>query len=138
MVMDSLAVVQSYVGEVKWPLQVLTDKFLEEPKDLVIRRVAAFMYGDYVTVSDAVLCYNTCNGMHRRYVDRSQQEWYELWDRDVGKEDEYYYSTTLKGMVCLKTGKANEHLSVRKFVPEGTAFPRLKCAQIHCIPSGMA
>jgi hypothetical protein len=68
--------------------------------------------------------------MHRRYVDRSLQEWYELWDRDVGKEDEYYYSTTLKEMVCLKTGKVNEHMSVRKFVPEGTACPRLIGAQI--------
>jgi hypothetical protein len=51
-------------------------------------------------LSDAVLCYNSFNGMHMRYVDSSLQEWYKLWDRDVGKEDEYYYSTTLKGMVC--------------------------------------
>ena len=56
MVMDPLAVVESYVGEVeRWPSQVLTDMFLEEPKVRVIRRVAAFMYGNYVTVSDAVL-----------------------------------------------------------------------------------
>jgi hypothetical protein len=56
MVMDPLAVVESYVGEVeRWPSRVLTDMFLEEPKVRVIRRVAAFMYGNYVTVSDAVL-----------------------------------------------------------------------------------
>ena len=136
--MDPLAVVESYVGEVeKWPSQVLTDMFLEEPKARVMWRVAAFMYGNYVTVSDAVLCYNSCNGMHRRYVDRSLQEWYELWDRDEGKEDAYYYSTTLKGMVCLKTGKVSEHLSVgRKFRPEGTVCPRLIGSQIECIRSG--
>ena len=99
----------------------------------MIRRVAAFMYGNYVTVSDAVLCYNSCNGMHRRYVDSSLQEWYEMWDRDVGKEDEYYYSMTLKGMVCLKTGEVSEHLSVGKFGPEGTACPRLIGAQISSI-----
>ena len=29
--------------------------FLEEPKARVIRRVVAFMYGNYMTVSDAVM-----------------------------------------------------------------------------------
>ena len=77
MAMDPLAVVESYVGEVeRWSSQVLTDIFLEESKARVIRRVAGFMYGNYVTVSDAVLCYNSCNGMHRGYVESSLQEWY--------------------------------------------------------------
>jgi hypothetical protein len=43
-----------------------------------------------------VACYNTSNGMHRRYVDSSLQAWYQVWDRDEGNEDEYYYSLTLK------------------------------------------
>ena len=59
-----------------------------------------------------------------------------MWDRDVGKEDEYYYSMALKVIVCLKTGKVSEHLSVGKFGPEGTACPRLIGAQIQYIRSG--
>jgi hypothetical protein len=48
--MDPLAVVESYVGDVeRWPSHLLTDMFLEEPKARVIRRVAEFMYGKYVT-----------------------------------------------------------------------------------------
>ena len=43
---------------------------------------------------------------------------------------------TLKGMVCLKTGKDSEHLSVGKFGPEGTACPRLIVAQIQYIRRG--
>jgi hypothetical protein len=26
--------------------------------------------------------------MHRRYVESSLQEWYEMWDGDVGKKDD--------------------------------------------------
>ena len=105
----------------------------QDPRDKESGRVYV---RELCELSDAVLCYNSCNGMHRRYVDSSLQEWYELWDRDVGKADEYYYSTTLKGMVCLKTGKVSEHLSVGKFGPEGKACPRLIGAQIQCILSG--
>jgi len=48
------------------------------------------MYGNCVTVSDAVACYNACNRLHRRYVDSPLKAWYQAWDRDEGKEDEYY------------------------------------------------
>jgi hypothetical protein len=111
--------------------------FAEEPKERVIRRVAAFMYGNCVTVSDAVACYNACNGLHRRYVESSLKAWYQAWNRDEGKEDEYYYSLTLKRLVCLKTGDRCEYLSEREFGPERTACPLLICAKIDYIRRGV-
>jgi hypothetical protein len=77
--------------------------FAEEPKARVIKRVAAFMYGNYVNVNDTVACYNACNGMLRRYVDSSLKRWYQAWDTDEGQEDEKYYSMALKRLVWLKT-----------------------------------
>jgi hypothetical protein len=44
---------------------------LDGPKADVIKRVAAFMYGNDVRVSDAVECYNACKGMNKSYVDTS-------------------------------------------------------------------
>ena len=92
------------------------------------------------------MCYNSCNGMHKRYVDSSLQEWYKVWDRDEGMEDDYYYSMTLKrmvrletgkGMVRLESGKVCETLSVSKFGLEGTTCPRLVGAKIDCIRRGV-
>ena len=92
--------------------------------------------GNYVTVSDAVMCYNSCNGTHRGYVDSSLQAWYDSWDRDEGKEDEYYYSMT-KRLVWLKTGEGCEYFSEREFGREGTPCPRLVGAKIDCIRRGV-
>ena len=69
-------------------------------------------------------------------MDSSLQAWYQAWDTDEGKEDEYYYSMTLKRMVRLETGKVCETLSVGKFGPEGTPCPRLIGAKIEYIRSG--
>ena len=63
----------------------------------VIKRVAAFMYANYVRVSDVVECYNACNCMHRSYVDMSLKAWYHVWDRDeYQRHKEQYYSMVMK------------------------------------------
>ena len=67
---DPLAVVEAHLGSIeRWPSSVTMGMILVEPQASVTKRVAAFMYGNYVRVSDAVECYNACKGMHRSYVD---------------------------------------------------------------------
>ena len=39
--------------------------FKLEPNSRVMKKVAAFMYGNNVRLSDAVACYNVFNGDHR-------------------------------------------------------------------------
>ena len=48
--MDPLTVMESYLGSVeRWPSSGLVDMFAEESKAAVIKRVVAFMYGNYMT-----------------------------------------------------------------------------------------
>jgi hypothetical protein len=130
---DPLAVVESYLGSIeRGPSSLIMDMFVDEPKAAVIKRVAALMYGNYVTVSDAVDCYNSCNGMLRSYVDRSPKTWYHLWDRDKNKiQKERYYSMLLKSLLWIN-GKALDQCEVKKpalamssFGPKGTPRPLL-------------
>jgi len=52
--MDSRAVVEEQLGSVdSWPTTAITDIFYEQPKVSVSRRVAAFMYGNGVSASEA-------------------------------------------------------------------------------------
>ena len=52
--MDPLAVVEEKLGSVDgWHSSVIMDMFCEKPKVRVSRRVAEFMYGNGVSVSDA-------------------------------------------------------------------------------------
>ena len=41
----------------------------------VMKQVAAFMYGNSVGLSDAVACYNACNGRHQRRVETVLNAW---------------------------------------------------------------
>ena len=62
--MERLAVVEAQLGSVdRWPPYVLILMFLLEPNSRVMKKVAAFMYGDNVRQNDAVACYNTCNDL---------------------------------------------------------------------------
>ena len=56
--MNPLALVAEKLGSVdRWSSSVITDMFYEEPKVNVSRRVAAFMYGNAVSVRDAANLY---------------------------------------------------------------------------------
>ena len=56
---DPLAVVEAQLGSVNsWPSKVLRYIFLAEPNARVMEKLAAFMYGNNVRVSDAVTCSN--------------------------------------------------------------------------------
>ena len=56
--MCPLALVEKQLGSIdSWPSSVIRDKFDSEPTVRVSRRVAAFLYGNGVNVSDAVKLY---------------------------------------------------------------------------------
>ena len=48
-----------------------------EPNSLVMKKVAAFMYGNNVRLSDAVACFNACNG-----VETVLRAWCDVWDKE--------------------------------------------------------
>ena len=136
--------VESYLGSVeRWPSSMLMDMFAEDPGVPVIKRVAAFMYGNYVTVNDAVACYNACNGMHRSYVDSSLKAWYQGWDRDENEgHEERYYSMVLKCLVWINRKALDQcevvkpAVAVSEFGLKGTPCPLLIGAMIAYIRRG--
>ena len=78
---EPLDVVEAQLGSVdSWPSYVLRYMFLFEPNSRVTK-LAAFMYGN-ARGSDAVACYNACNGLHQRRVETMLNAWYFVWDRD--------------------------------------------------------
>ena len=95
--MDPLAVVEAQQGSVdSWPSYVLILKFLLEPNSHVMKKVAAFMYGNNVRGNDAVACFNACNGLHQIRVFNA---WYFVWDRDEYQRHKVqYYGMVLKCM----------------------------------------
>jgi len=47
-----------------------------------MKKVTASMYGKSIRLSDAVACYNVCNGRHKSRVETVLKAWYDAWDRD--------------------------------------------------------
>ena len=70
--------------------------FLWEPNSRVMK-VAAFMYGNSLRLSDAVACYNACNGRHQSRVDTVLKALYNAWNsNENGRHMEPYYSMSMK------------------------------------------
>ena len=88
------------------------------------------MYGNDVRLSDAVACYNACNGRHQSRVEAVLRAWCFICDRDVNQSHkEQYYSMSLK-CHALINGKARDQyetfklvVTVCKFGPTGTRYP---------------
>ena len=79
-----------------------------------MKKVAAFMYGNSVRLSDAVTCYNACNGRHQRRVEIVLKAWYDAWDRDENRSHmEQYYSMSMKCQAWIN-GKAREQYEAVK------------------------
>ena len=53
--------------------------FYEEPKVSVTMRVAAFMYGNGVSVSDAAKLYKACQAAWRKVSETHMYGWYMQW-----------------------------------------------------------
>ena len=81
--MDPLAAVEAQLGIVDiWPSYVLRDMFLWEPNSRVMKKVAAFMYGNSVRLRDVVASSNACNGRHKSRVEKVLKVWYIAWNSD--------------------------------------------------------
>ena len=90
--MDPLAVVEAQLGSVdSWPPYVLRLVFMLEPNSRVMKKVAAFMYGNNVRLSDAVACYKACNGRHQSRVETVLRAWYDVRDRDMNQRHKEQY-----------------------------------------------
>jgi acyl-CoA hydrolase len=85
-----------------------------EPNSRVTKKVAVFMYGNNVRLSDAVACYKACNVRHQSSVETVLGAWYDVWDRDVNqKQKEQYCSMLLKCLAWIN-GKALEQYEIVK------------------------
>ena len=113
--MYPLAVVEAQLGSVdSWPPYVLRLMFMLEPNSRLMKKVAAFIYGNNVRLSDAVGCYKACNGRHQSSVETVLRSWYDVWDRDVNRRHmEQYYSMLLKCLAWIN-GMALEQYEVVK------------------------
>ena len=124
--MNPLAVLEAQLGIVDiWPTYVLGYMFLLEPNSHVMK-VAAFMYGNNVRLSDAVACYNACNGRHQSRVENALKAWYFARDRDDNRSHmKQYYSVSLKCQAWIngKYVAVKPVVSVSEFGPARTRYP---------------
>ena len=104
--------------------------FSLKPYPRMVKQVAVFMYGNNVRMSDAVGCYNACNGRYRRGVETEMRACYDEWDIQVNRRHmERYYSMLLKCLAWIN-GKALEQYEAVKPVvkfsllgPAATNYP---------------
>jgi hypothetical protein len=101
--------------------------------------VAAFMYGNNVRLSDAVGCYNACNGRQQRGIETEMRACYDNWDIQVNRRHIERYSMLLKCLAWMN-GKALEQYEAVKPVVSllGTAatdYPGLIRCKIESIHS---
>ena len=141
--MDPLAVVEAQLGSVdSWPEYELTRMFMLNPNPRVVKHIAAFMYGNNVRLSDAIACYNACNGRQQKGVETEMRAWYDTWDIQVNRRHmEQYHSMLLKCRAWIN-GKALEQYEVVKPVitfseygPAATDYQGLIRAKIESIRS---
>jgi len=91
-----------------WPSNGLRDIFLWETNKRVTKKVAAFMYGNSLRLSDAVACYNACYGIHHSLMKMALKNWYDVWDRDKnGRYFEQFYRMRMKCQAWINR-KAHE------------------------------
>jgi len=105
--MDPLSVVEQYLGAVEtWPTTVIMNMMVENPTAPSVCAISAFMYGNRVPLSEAIRCFQACNGGRSRYVNKKMHEWYCIFDRNPYRRHKaQYYNIQLKAMVWLN-GKA--------------------------------
>ena len=91
--------------------------FYEDPKVRVSRRVAAFMYGNGVSVRDAAKFYKTSQAELRNVSETHMYGWYKQWDKAVPSTLFYYY-TKKKWVIWLgKDERVELEITVRNFGP---------------------
>ena len=101
-----------------------------EPDTRVMKKEAAFMYGNNIRLSDSVACYNACNGRHQSRFEKVLKAWYLVWDRDVSQSHkELYYSMILKCLAWIKEKARDQYEEVKpvvilnKYGPAAIRYP---------------
>jgi len=112
--MDPLAVVEELGSVDSWPSRVIMDMFYEEPKVRVSRRVATFMYGKAVSVSDAANLYKAYQGAWRNVSETHMYEWYMQWaKRDPSTL--FYYNMKKCVMWLGRDERVEPEVTMRNF-----------------------
>jgi hypothetical protein len=118
-----LAVVEEQLGSVEsWPTSVIMDMFHEELKVSVSRRVAAFMYGNGVSVSDAANLYKACQAAWRNVSETHMYGWYMQWDMCV-LSNIFYYNTKKSVMWLRRDERLEPEVKVRNSGPARSRWP---------------
>jgi len=96
--------VEDIVGGVEeWPTYILLHLIVDDPDGRVMQNVAAFLYGNDVSVEKAVDLYIACRG--RQYAPRIREalwSWYKTWDgQPRGSQFAWYYNTKVKRVLWL-------------------------------------
>jgi hypothetical protein len=121
--MDSPAVVEEKLGSVDtWPSSVLTDKFYEEPKGSVGRKVAVFLYSNGVSVMDAAELYKTSQAAWRNVSETHMYGWYMQWDKGV-PSTLFYYDMKKCVMSLGRDERVEPEITVRDVGPATSERP---------------
>jgi len=131
--MDPLKVVEDILGNVEsWPTYIIYNMFVVEPNTISVKKVAAFMYGNAVTVINAINCFNVCMGLDSYYVSCAMRDWYCIWDNNPYKPHKAeYYSMSSKRWLWINGEALDQHeavwpeITVMQFGTESTG-----CQQI--------
>ena len=107
-----------------------------------MKKVAAFMYGNSVRLSDALACYNPCNDRDQTRVESELKARYDAWDRDeISRHKAHYYSISMKYQAWIN-GKSREQyvavkpvVSVNEIGPPGTRYFEKLASTIKSISS---
>ena len=101
---------------------------------------SSFYVGNNVRLSDAVSCYNACNGRHQSRVETVLMAWYFVWDRDVYQSHKEKYSMILKSQAWVNEKACNQYevekpVTVSKYGPAGSRYPGRIALKIKSIRS---
>jgi len=112
--MDTLKAAELILGEVEtWLTQIIYNMFVVETNIIIVKKVAAFMYGNGVPAACAVDCFNACMGLDRYYVSCSMNYWYSIWNNNPYEAHKAeYYSMSFKRWLWINGEALDQHETV--------------------------
>jgi len=113
--MDPLSAVEDILGNVEsWPNSTIIDIFVTKPNATSVQNVAAFMYGNGVSVKKAVDCFVACIGIDLYFASCTMKNWYAAWDNHpYTAHFAKYYDVALKRWTWLNGKALSQHEAVR-------------------------
>ena len=103
LIMEHLNTVENILGSVEtWTSTIIIDFFITKPSIISVQNVAAFLYGNCITVEKAVDCFAACVGIDSYYALCAVKDWYTTWDYLPHKTHFVRYSLASKRWMWLK------------------------------------